>query len=211
VSVAALYGLELRTPRLVLRLGTREELVELAAVAEAGIHPPDEMPFLVPWTDRVGEPGFLDMFLEHHEGHLRDWSPDEWALNLLVMAEGRLAGSQSLTATAFAANRRVATGSWLGQSFQRRGFGTEMRRAVLELAFRGLGAESAESGAMIGNVASQRVSAKIGYRVVGEETRAPRREPVRELVYRLDWAEWPGAPEVEIHGLEPCLELFGAA
>ena len=40
----ALHGLRLRTPRLELRLGLREELLDLGRLAERGIHPPDEMP-----------------------------------------------------------------------------------------------------------------------------------------------------------------------
>ena len=39
----------------------------------------------------------------------------------------------------FAVHRTVDTGSWLGQAFQGRGFGKEMRAAVLGFAFDGLG------------------------------------------------------------------------
>ena len=53
----ALTRLRLRTPRLELRLATVAELRALAEVARAGIHPPEEMPFKVPWTDRADEPG----------------------------------------------------------------------------------------------------------------------------------------------------------
>jgi len=58
-DVSALYGLRLHTPRLELRLGSRAELKTLAEVAKAGIHPPDEMPFAVPWTDASADPGFV--------------------------------------------------------------------------------------------------------------------------------------------------------
>jgi RimJ/RimL family protein N-acetyltransferase len=53
-------------------------------------------------------------------------------------------------------------GSWPGRRYQRQGAGTEMRAAVLFLAFDGLGALAAESGALEGNDASSRVSGKLG-------------------------------------------------
>ena len=37
-----------------------DEVLELGRLAERGVHPPDEMPFSIPWTDGIGEPGFLD-------------------------------------------------------------------------------------------------------------------------------------------------------
>lgn len=49
---------------------------------------------------------------------------------------------------------------------------------LLELAFDGLGAASAESGAIEGNAASARVSKKLGYADVGEGTVAPRGVPL---------------------------------
>jgi RimJ/RimL family protein N-acetyltransferase len=208
-DVAPLYGLRLRTPRLELRLGSREELLELGEVAQGGIHPPDEMPFSIAWTDRSSEPEFLDGFVAFHEAALAEWTPDDWTLNLLVWAEGDLAGSQTLGATRFAESRRVATGSWLGHRSQRRGLGTEMRAAVLELAFRGLGADVAESAWLEGNDASRRVSEKLGYREVGRSTQSPRGEPVVAHDVALERERWQCPVDVEIEGLEPCLPLFG--
>jgi RimJ/RimL family protein N-acetyltransferase len=84
-----------------------------------------------------------------------------------------------------------------------------MRCAILELGFRGLGADVAESGAAEGNAASARVSAKLGYRDAGEGTVSPRGEPIRHFKYELDAAGWQAPLAVEITGLEPCLPLFG--
>lgn len=161
MNVAPLYDLRLSAPRLELRLGSHDELVELGRLAEKGIHPPEELPIGIAWTDRIGEPGFLESFVDFHETALREWTPERWTLNLLVYFEGRPIGSQTVHGEAFAATRSVGTGSWLGQDFQRRGLGTEMRAAVLELAFRGLGAEAATSGAIVGNEASRRVSERL--------------------------------------------------
>ncbi|HEY1367924.1 MAG TPA: GNAT family protein [Gaiellaceae bacterium] len=208
-DLSPLYGLRLRTPRLELRLGNREELVALGRLAEEGIHPPEEMPFAIAWSDRIGEPDFVDGFVAFHEDTLAAWRSESWTLNLLVWAQGELAGSQGVGAEAFAERRTVETGSWLGSRFQRRGLGTEMRAAVLELAFRGLGAEAAESGALSGNVASYRVSEKLGYELSGTHTVSPRGEPVESRDLRLTRPAWKPPLEVEIEGLEPCLPLFG--
>ncbi len=57
----------------------------------------------------------------------------------------------------------MASGSWLTASAQGRGIGVEMRAAVLHLAFAGLGALEALTSAWEDNVASQRVSLRLGY------------------------------------------------
>jgi RimJ/RimL family protein N-acetyltransferase len=209
VNIAPLHDLLLRTARLELRLGSRDELVMLGRLAEEGIHPPAEMPFAVAWTDRSGEPGFVESVVEFHEAALRDWSPARWSLNLLVFAAGQLAGSQAIGAEDFASQRVVHTGSWLGRRFQRQGLGTEMRAAVLELAFRGLGAEAATSGAIVGNEASKRVSEKLGYSITGTSTVSPRGEPLEHYDLRIERGDWRAPVEVEVVGLDPCRPLFG--
>lgn len=213
IEIAPLFGLRLRTERLELRLPTREELVALAGVAEAGVHPPEQMPFRVAWTDRAGKPGFRESFLDHHLGLLRDWSPERWFLELAVWADGEPMGFQSVRAARFAQTRRVETGSWLGQGFQGEGYGTEMRAAVLDLAFLGLGAAAAESGYAEDNLQSKGVSTKLGYEPAGDGWESPRGVPVRHLklaVMAARWAEIEHAP-TRIDGLDACLALFGAA
>ena len=206
-DVTPLLALRLRTPRLELRLPSRQELVALFRVAEAGIHPPDEMPFGVAWTDDLQ----LDAFVEFHERALATWSPERWDLNLVTFLDGRPIGSQSLHGHDFGATREVGSGSWLGAAYQRRGYGTEQRAAVLELAFRGFGARAATSGALVANVASQRVSEKLGYLFTHEDTLSPRGDPVPHLNYRLERERWRAPVRVEIEGLEPCLPLFGVS
>jgi RimJ/RimL family protein N-acetyltransferase len=196
VDLSPLFRLRLRTPRLELRLPLEEELVELARLAEQGVHPRAEMPFLVPWTDGAGSPSFVDDFVRYHLDLRARWRRDDWNLELGVWTVERvLLGVQGVYAKRFAERRTVGTGSWLGESFQRQGYGTEMRAAILELAFAGLGAVAAESGALDGNVASA----------------APRGVPVREQRFLLERDRWRSVerPPVEIVGLEPCLPLFG--
>ena len=208
MNVEPLYALRLRTPRLELRLPTDDELVELYEVAAAGVHPPEEMPFGVAWTDDLDE----ESFVAYHRASRESWSAESWKFDLGTWLEGTLVGVQGIGAEDFAAQRTIATGSWLGRRFQRGGVGTEMRTAVLELAFRELGSVAVTSSAFEFNAASRGVSEKLGYRIVGRDTLSPRGVPMPHLQLRLERDDWRGAPfAVEIEGAEDCRRLFGAA
>jgi RimJ/RimL family protein N-acetyltransferase len=169
------------------------------------VHPPDFMPFRFAWTDASDSEDFVVGFFEQR---LAEWQPEDWALNLGVWADGEVAGIQGVVAQDFAKRRRVETGSWLGLRYQRRGYGTEMRVAVLELAFRGLEADAAISGYVDGNEASRRIAEKLGYRVVGRGNVFPRGEPIGETQVELRREDWSPPFAVEIEGLEPALPLF---
>lgn len=211
MDLAPLYGLRLRTDRLQLRWPDTDEIAALGRLAETGVHDPAEMPFVVPWTDAIGRPDFLGQFRAFHEGLRRDWRPDEWQLDLGVWAADELIGVQGVVGHDFASTREVKTGSWLAQSFQGRGFGTEMRAAVLEFAFHGLGAKAAVSSALDGVDASARISGKLGYVTDGEtsiEVRGERRLDRRMRLTRDHWIDLERI-SVRISGLEPCIPLFG--
>lgn len=205
MNVEPLRDIRVRTPRLELRLPTEDELVELFHVAEGGIHPPEEMPFFVPWTDDLR----LEAFVEFHRDTWAAWRPEKWLLNFFTFLDGRPIGSQGVGAEDFAVRREVETGSWLGAPYQGKGLGTEQRAAVLELAFTHLGAEVAVSGSIFHNISSQRVSEKLGYRVTGTRTIAPRGEPVEHYDYRLERDDWTCPVAVEVEGMEAVLPLFG--
>ena len=207
-----LYELKLRTPRLELRLPTRDEIMELARVAERGIHPPAEMPFGVAWTDRIGNDDWPESFVEFHTQSTAEVRPERWRLQFVTFLDGRPIGTQELGATGFAETRHVETGSWLGAEFQQRGYGTEQRAAVLALAFAGLGARAAFSGALEGNLASARISEKLGYVITGVSSVAPRGTPVPHTDFRLEREVWASRerPTMQILGLERCLPLLGA-
>src|SRR5205823_8340021 len=161
----------------------------------------DEMPFGRAWTDDLS----LEKFLAFHEGALEAWTPESWDLNLVTFLGGRVIGTQGLHGRSFGLTREVGSGSWLGAPYQRRGLGTEQRAAVLELAFAGLGARAAHSGALVHNRASQRVSEKLGYRIGYEDTLSPRGEPVAHRNYRPAREDWRSPVPVEIEALEPAL------
>ncbi|MCY7344065.1 MAG: GNAT family N-acetyltransferase [Pseudonocardia sp.] len=206
-----LRDLVLRTPRLDLRPDDDEGLRELVEEAYLGVHPPAEMPFVHPWTD--ADPADLGRgMLRHFWSKRVTLSPERWTINFLVRHEGRVIGTQGLEATDFGVAREVVTGSWLGSRHQRRGFGTEMRRAVLQFAFDHLDAVRARSAAFAANIASHRVSERLGYRRDGTETVVRRGTPtvdVRLLLERDDVVRPPWTLVVE--GLDGCRGLLGAA
>ena len=206
-----LFGLRLRSENLVLRLPLDADLPAFIDLAKAGIHPPDKMPFGVAWSV-VPSPEFEHGFVQHHWRMRGTWTPEDWTLNLMVELEGRPIGTQTLAGKEFAIHRAVDTGSWLGRAFQGRGFGKEMRSAVLSLAFDGLGARAAESSAFLDNFASNGVSRALGYEPNGRGSLAPQgvaRETQRFRMTVDDWGSRP-RPPVVIEGLEACRDLFGA-
>jgi RimJ/RimL family protein N-acetyltransferase len=204
-----LFDLRLRTPHLELRLPTDSDLLALVKVARAGIMEEGRIFFAAPWHE-LPSPAFERQFLQHWWRSRGSWSPTSWSLGLAVVAEGQPIGIQDVMAEQFAVRKTVATASWLGAANQGRGYGTEMRAAVLALVFDGLGAQSAESGYFTGNAASARVSEKLGYVPNGEEVYAVAGERVVESRVRVTPATWGRElVPVTIEGLEPCLKLFG--
>ncbi|MFD6948972.1 GCN5 family acetyltransferase [Nocardiopsis sp. TSRI0078] len=203
-------GLRLNTPRLELRVPSYDDLGQLAEVAVEGIHGPDTMPFAEPWTDQPPDRVALGV-VQYNLGRMASWTPRDWNLNLVVVHEGAVVGIQDMRARDFAVIRQVGTGSWLGRAHQGRGIGTEMRAAVLHLAFAELGAVAAVSSVIEGNRASERVCERLGYRADGInliEVRGKRAVEHRYRLTRQDWEAHRTVP-VTVTGLEPCLPFLG--
>lgn len=205
-------GLRLITPRLELRLPSDEELSALGDLAADGIHGPDEMPFLVPWTARPPAEVARSV-IQRQWQHLAEWRPEEWSLDFAVFRDGVPVGRQNIRARDFAVTREVSTGSWVGRRHHGQGIGTEMRAAVLHLAFEGLAAEDAVSAAFPSNAASHAVSRKLGYLPDGIERLVVGGELVLDQRLRLTRDQWERrrSVPVTVEGLEPCLPMFGAA
>ena len=205
-----LFGLEIMTPRLVLRPVRDADLPGLAQAALDGVHEPERTPFSVPWTD--ADPRDLPRNLAAFQWSLRNRvAPHHWTVAFAVHFEGRVVGSQDLSAHDFASRRTVGTGSWLTQSVHGRGLGTEMRAALLMFAFDVLEAEWAESGAASWNEASLTVSKKLGYELNGVTRVSPRTgEPVDEQRVRLEKSSFV-RPEwsIAVRGAEPALAQLG--
>jgi RimJ/RimL family protein N-acetyltransferase len=205
-----LRHLVLRTPRLTLRPDDDAGLDELAALALRGVHPPEQMPFLKPWTDQAPD-DLVRGTVQYHWGARSQLTTSNWRVHFLVRHDGLVVGTQELSAKDFGITGEVSSGSWLGAAYQRRGFGTEMRAAVLLLAFDHLGATLARSGAFTDNPASLRVSEKLGYRPDGFNTIARRGTAATELRLVLQAGHFV-RPEwtVQVDGLDGCRAMLGA-
>ncbi|MBT2381715.1 GNAT family N-acetyltransferase [Streptomyces sp. ISL-111] len=203
-----LRGLRIRTPHLESRLPDEALLEELASVGAGGVHAPDRMPFLVPWTDgdEVGRATY-----QHVLSTIAGWSAQEWHLSLAVLHEGKVVGRQDVMGQEFGVRREVVTGSWLGLPHQGQGIGTEMRAAALHLAFEGLGARNAVSEARMDNAGSLGVSRRLGYEPDGLQVQVIRGEAVTLQRLRLDRAGWEKhrGVDVTVEGLDACRADFG--
>ncbi|MFD8483050.1 GNAT family N-acetyltransferase [Kitasatospora sp. NPDC059673] len=205
-----LAALSVRTPRLELRLPTEPELAELADVAARGVVKPGTRPFRSTWS--YGTPvERARSVLKAHWRSQAEWTPEGWALPLVVFDEGRPVGVQSLRATEFAIRREILSGSWLGIEHHGRGLGGEARAAMLHLAFDGLAADSAISASFTDNAASAAISRRLGYRPDGLERDNRLGELALTQRFRLDRADWQPTrrPDIALTGLARCAELFG--
>lgn len=205
-----LFDLRVTTPRLEIRLPTDDELYELLAVVDAGIHDRATMPFLVAWTD-VPAPGRHRESLQWWWSQRAHWKPEDWSFTGAVFVDGSPVGVQDVAAHDFATIRAVTTGSWLGRSYQGQGLGKEMREAILHLAFDGLGALEAHTAAFPDNEPSLAVTRSLGYADNGHEVVMRRGERARYLRFCLDSATWSARrrSDISISGLESCREMFG--
>jgi len=187
-----------------------EEIAQLINVAQQGIHDPSVMPFGFPWTDKKS-PAFERDFLQFHWKERSEWKPDSWSLNFGVFLNGKPIGAQALSADKFSQTKTCQTGSWLGKKYQGKGYGKEMRSAVLELAFGSLGATEVYSGAYENNKASLGVSKALGYEENGKHIQLSRTKPLHIIDLRLTRATWLKSrrKDIRVAGLEPCLPLFG--
>lgn len=194
-----------------------DTLIALANLAFAGVHAPDAMPFLVPWT--LAPPDrFHREFLQYHWGVRSRFARDAWSLELAVRYDGELVGTQGVSTHGFLLTRTGETGSWLGLRHQGRGIGTLMRRAMCALLFDHLGFEEVASAAWVDNAASNAVSRKVGYRLNGL-VRKPRPRPATaaepgydaaiEQRYLLHRHELVRGPDLQVEGVDALRRLIG--
>jgi RimJ/RimL family protein N-acetyltransferase len=201
-------GLRITAGPLELRGMTDADIAALADLALAGVHPPEMMPFSVPWTDTPAEALPL-RFAQYHWGTRASFSREHWVLNLATCWEGVVVGTQGFSTDDYLVTRSGETGSWLGAAHQGRGIGTAMRQAMCAFLFDHLDAQVIRSGAFLDNPASLAVSRKVGY-VDNGRVRMVRRGEVAEnqqLVLTPDRFV-RGAP-ISVEGMAPVRRLIG--
>lgn len=204
------FGLRITAGPVELGPLTDDAIPELVELARAGIHPRDQMPFYVPWSNAPSRELGTNMaqFYWHQRAN---FGRSEWSLGMTVRFEGELVGCQDFATTDFRITRTGETGSWIGQRHQGRGIGTRMRQAMLAFAFDHLGATEVTSGAFVDNPASLAVSRKLGYQTNGIERRR-RRPGERAHLMRLrltpdDFVR--GDDPVEVTGVEAFRAFIG--
>ena len=209
VDVYPVLGLRITAGPLEMRGISDEDVAALADLARRGVHPPEQMPFSTPWTDAPAAELPL-RFARYHWGNRVSFSPDRWSLDLVVVWEGVVAGTQGFTTSDYLVTRTGETGSWLGREHQGRGIGTRMRQAMCAFLFDCLEAREITSGAFVDNPASLAVSRKVGYRANGQRrmVRRPGEWQVNQGLV-LTPETFVRGPEIAVEGLAPVRRLIG--
>jgi RimJ/RimL family protein N-acetyltransferase len=204
-----LFDLRLATPDLALRAMTEADLAPIADLL-----PDDVEQDPAAQTYDVGD-ARTGRGIVSHQSYWRaygTWRPDAWRLNFVVRAAGEIVGVQELEGNDFPALRTVDTSSFLVPAARGRGYGQQMRGAVLALAFGPLQAQAAITSAWHDNHASLGVSRALGYRPNGEslQARGDRADVMKHMrLLRTDWLASGRGDQVKISGLEGCWPLFG--
>lgn len=217
-----LFDLRLAGPRLTLRPMRESDLDLLAAELPEDL----ELDPAATRFEHVGER--VGRGMVSHQGYWKaygSWRPQAWRLNFVVSLGagpgGRVIGVQELEGLDnFLVLRTVDTSSYLNKSARGQGYGKEMRRAVLALAFGPLQAQAAVTAAWHDNQASLGVSRALGYRPNGEwlqerefpeaGSAAPRADVMVHLrMLREDWVASGQGADFEIAGFSACHPLFG--
>lgn len=207
--------IEVATPeRSIALLGlTDAHLPLLAHASEESVYGPNTPDHAFPWLFAP------DSERARNSAQFRwlnrvNFQPAAWSLDLVVFDGDTLIGAVDLRATDFAFRRTVATGSWIFHRFQGQGFGTLVRHAIAGFCFDHLGAERVESGWILGNDASARVSAKLGYvkvkniQVPAGPDSIPLPGELAELTRERYRQIHPDAPTVTVSGLTPELRAM---
>jgi RimJ/RimL family protein N-acetyltransferase len=206
-----LPALRLRTAELVLRPVTEADLEQVAATLSPDVGSDPTLPAF------PGLPPDLARGTALHQGYWRSlgsWSVASWQLPFAVLAEGEIVGMQTLEGTDFPLLRTVDSSSHLAPDVRGRGWGKQMRRAVLSLAFGPLDAQAAVTSAWHHNQASLGVSRAVGYQPNGEHRhRTDDGRGVDTMVHlrlaRGDWDASGQAAGVDISGFDDCRPFFG--
>lgn len=204
-----LFDLRIDTPDLTLRPMTEADQPIIADLLPDDLELDPAAPQFATEDPRVARG------LVVHQGYWKafgTWRPEAWRVNFAVSAAGQVVGAQELEGNDFPALRTVDSASFLIPSARGSGYGKQMRRAVLALAFGPLGAQAAITSAWHDNHASLGVSRALGYQPNGESLHA-RGDSADVMVHlrllRAGWLASGAAAGIHISGFEPCRHLFG--
>jgi RimJ/RimL family protein N-acetyltransferase len=204
-----LFDLRLASPELTLRPMTEADLTTICDLLPEDLEQDPAATTYAITAERISR-GIVT-----HQGYWKaygTWQPAAWRLNFVVRAAGEILGVQELEGNDFLTLRTVDTSSFLVRQARGRGYGKQMRAAVLALAFGPLQAQAAITSAWHDNHASLGVSRALGYRPNGESLHA-RADQVDVMLHmrlpRADWLASGAGDHVTISGFEACRPLFG--
>jgi len=194
---------------LTLRPMTEADLPELAMLLPVDVELDPRLPAYRTANPQVGRGIQLYQSYWHQLGN---WRPESWRLPFVACQDGASVGVQGLEGTNFSRLRVVETYSWVVGRLRRQGVGTAMRLGVLALVFDHLGAEVAETEALIDNPASLAVSRSLSYvdnGVLRHDRSGEVLDMLRMRMTRTRWAERHSGHGVRVVGIEDCRHLFG--
>jgi RimJ/RimL family protein N-acetyltransferase len=205
-------NVEVRTPRLTLFGATDEMLERLIPVVRTGIVDGEPLPFDDPMSLYEDSPTREWRWLRGIWAGRARVDRSFWRLYFVVVVDGEPIGMQDLIGEDFATFGTVTTFSWLAPGHRGQGIGTEMRRAVLQLAFAGMAAQEAMSEAFFDNHASNRVSEALGYQQDGTNWATRRGDPALLRRWKLTRDGWDSIKrnDIELVGVKECLQVLGS-
>lgn len=163
------FSLRIRCGHIELSPVRETDYPELADIASGGVRKDNIPAFLVNWDS--GTRDEIARSIAQYQWSTRaNYRVDDWTIEFTVRVDGRAVGVQGVSAKDFPRTRSVSTGSWLALHEQGRGYGTQMRRAIVTAFAVHLGACEFHSGYFQTNAASRRVSEKLEYSTNGVKT-----------------------------------------
>jgi RimJ/RimL family protein N-acetyltransferase len=202
-----LLDVRVSTPVLELRGATDELLGELAEVVRAGKTDAEPPPYDDP----------ISLYEPDPDQRVAKWmraiwrgrgkvEADAWRMYFVVVVDGRPVGMQDLIGVNFSTLGTVTSFSWLSVDERGRGLGREMRAAILQLAFEGLGAKEAGSDAFVDNHGSNAISRALGYEPNGSDWATRLGEPGLLNRWRLTRANWERGrrTDIQLHNVDAC-------
>ena len=209
-AIWPLFGLEIETPRLLLRPVRDEDLPQLTQAALDGVHEPDQTPFGFPWTDAL--PADLPRNLASYQWSLRNRvAPNDWTVAFAVHCDGKVSAHRTwpLTTTQMGSPsiRIVAHAKCAGQ---RLGYRDARRTAAVRVRHsrRPLGRVQRN---VVERTFAGRIGENSGYELNGVTRASPRSgQPVDEQKVRLARERFNRPPwQIKVRGAEPALGQLG--
>ncbi|GAA2804516.1 GNAT family N-acetyltransferase [Kribbella solani] len=202
-----LFKVRVSTPVLSLHAATDELLDRLSGVVRAGKMHAEPSPYDDPISFYEPDPDLrVAKWLRSMWRGRGTVEAEKWRLYFVVMVDGEPIGMQDVWGVEFATFGTVTSFSWLSSDHRGRGYGQEMRTAMLHLAFEGLGAKEATSDAFVDNQGSNAISRNLGYEPNGADWATRQGEPVLLNRWRLTRSTWEKhrRDDIQLHNIEAC-------